>query len=62
MTDNQLERTMNNVMAYLWLFIAVFCIVGAIGWGAWWHLFTAGISYVMYKAMYIPKSDNETTE
>ena len=59
--DN-IERTISNIQAYIWLALTIFCLGGAIIKGAWWHLFTAGISYVMYKAFYVPKEDRKTTE
>lgn len=50
-----MERIINNIVAYIWAGLCIICLYGVIFKGAYWHLFTAGISYLMFKAMYIPK-------
>lgn len=49
------DRIINNGMAYVWLGLSIICICGVIFKGAWWHLFTAAISFGMYKMIFIPK-------
>ena len=54
--NDELEIKISNLIAYVWLTLMVCCLVGVIGWGATHHLFTAAICFVMYKAIYTPKS------
>lgn len=37
-------------MAYVWLALGIAALIGAIFFGAYWHLLTAGFSYLMYDA------------
>ena len=45
------EAKLNKGLAYVWLALAVCCLAGVIFAGAYWHLFTGGISFLMYLAM-----------
>ncbi len=54
------DRTINNGLAYVWLALSIACICGVIFKGAWHHLFTAAISFGMYKMMFIPKDRKQT--
>ena len=53
--DARFERIISNSMAYIWAALGAGCLVGAIFFGAWWHLVTALICWVMFKAFYHPK-------
>jgi len=53
--DARFERIINNTMAYTWAAVGVGSFVGAVIFGAWWHLFTALICYIMFRAFYQPK-------
>lgn len=55
-SQRNMERIINNIMAYIWLGLFFLALGGAIFAGAWWHLLTAAISYLMYRVMYIPKN------
>jgi len=63
-----MERIINNIQSYIWLGLAVIIIVSILinwianGIFAYWHIFTALISYVMYKAMYIPAEDDKNNK
>lgn len=36
-------------LAYVWLALFIGSLVGVIFWGAYWHILTAGISWIMYR-------------
>lgn len=36
-------------LAYVWLALLIGCLAGVVFAGAYWHLFTAGISWIMYR-------------
>lgn len=36
-------------LAYVWLALLIGCLAGVIIKGAYWHLFTAAISWIMYR-------------
>lgn len=42
---------MEKILKYVWLVLAIGSAVAVLGFGAWHHLFTCGISVVMYLAM-----------
>ena len=42
---------MEKILKYVWLGLAVGSVIAAVGFGAWHHLFTCGISVIMYLAM-----------
>lgn len=50
-----MERIINNLTAYIWLALFIVALFGIIFKGAWWHLWTAGLCWIMFRAMYIPK-------
>ncbi len=50
-----MERIINNVQAYLFMALGIAALAGIIVKGAYWHIWTVAICYVMYKALYIPK-------
>ncbi|MBR0292636.1 MAG: hypothetical protein IJQ79_10960 [Bacteroidales bacterium] len=58
---DKFERKLNNGLAYVWLAVAILCLCGVVFKGAYWHIATAAISFLMYKMMFIPK-DKEQTE
>lgn len=43
-------NTLDRVLHYVWLALAVTAIIGAIGWGAWHQLFTAALALIMFVA------------
>ncbi len=53
------ERIMNNILSYLFFALCVGSFIGVVVYGAWWHIWTCGICYIMGKAMYIPKDAKE---
>jgi len=55
---NMEERIINNIAAYIWLGLTFLCLGGVIFAGAYWHIWTALLSFVMYRAMYTPKPKN----
>ncbi len=63
METNKTEILMNNAIAYIWLALAICCLIGVV-MGAWWHLFTAGIALLMYFTMKVEdnKQENEDTK
>ncbi len=54
-----MERIINNITAYIWLGIFFLCLGGVIFAGATWHIWTALLSFIMFKAMYIPKKGDK---
>lgn len=62
MKTNKTELIANNLISYIWLTLAVGCLIGVIFAGAWWHLFTAGICLMMYFAMKVEKGKKTENE
>lgn len=56
-----MERIINNLTAYIWLALFIVALFGIIFKGAWWHLWTAGLCWIVFRAMYIPK-DNDNNQ
>lgn len=50
---------MEKILKYIWLGLAVVSAIAVVGFGAWHHLFTCGISVVMYLAMGDDQEDPE---
>ena len=44
------EAIYHKTTKWIWAALGAACLAGAIFAGAWWHLATAGICYVMYSA------------
>lgn len=40
---------MNKITAYLFLALAIIGVVGALFFGAWWHLATAALCFALYR-------------
>lgn len=54
-----IDRLIQNSLAYVWLGLMIAALIGAIFFRAEHHFFTAGISYLMFKVMYIPKAKEQ---
>ena len=50
---------MEKILKYVWLILAIGSAVAVLGFGAWHHLFTCGISVVMYLAMGDDQEDSK---
>lgn len=44
-----MEQVMNKITAYLFLALAIIGVVGALFFGAWWHLATAGFCFALFR-------------
>lgn len=53
-----MEHTINTLSAILWLIVALLCLVGAIFFGAWWHLCSAGFCLLLFFS-YLPADKQE---
>jgi len=49
--DPSFEAVFNKGLSYFWLFLMLGCLAGVIFAGAWWHLFTGAMCFVMWQAM-----------
>jgi len=53
------DQKLNKGLSYIWLFLMLGCLAGVIFAGAYWHLFTAGISFVMWRAMSTESTESD---
>ena len=53
------EAVFNKGLSYLWLFLMLGCLAGVIFAGAWWHLFTGAMCFVMRRVM---RSESKSDE
>lgn len=54
-----IDRLIQNSLAYVWLGLMIAALIGAIFFHAEHHFFSAGICYLMYKIMYVPKPQEQ---
>ena len=45
-----MEKTTSKIMAYVWLALGIVTAIAVLVHGAWHHLATIGICYIMYRA------------
>lgn len=54
-----MERIINNIQAYIFAILGIAALVGVLANGAYWHLLTVGICYIMFRVLYIPKEKDD---
>jgi len=45
-----MEETMNKITAKLLLILTIVGLIGVIIFGAWWHLLSVAVCYLLYSA------------
>ena len=45
-----MEKVLTKVTAYFWLALAIVGAVGVLFFGAWWHLLSVAVCYLLYSA------------